>query len=355
MGEAKSGVFLVNEIQKREQGKERPMAKLGISAKEARVDIHSGMSGDDLRKKYGLSPKGLESFLTQLRDRGLIAQDQFDRLTSSIDITVTARQIKPKIRINAQEAVGDIRGGMSDEELTHKYGLDEKRLQRLFTKLVRGGFIEQKELDRRTPSATAPPTRLISAVRSSGGKTKESRKVQTQKLEDTRVTSTAATPEPESASQIEDDAEVEAAKPSVQKADHPRAKGTYFFWLLGALIGGVIVGSIFFIAGHASSIESGLLYGLILSVAWILGSDTKGEQNYKRLNVFIIIAFGAPLFYLLTTGNWWIGPKPKVGGRPMDLGESFVTIILVYVMMFVLGACSLGLAQLWNMLRQKKV
>ena len=145
----------------------------------------------------------------------------------------------------------------------------------------------------------------------------------------------------------------EQAKQSVQKSDQPRSKGTYFFWLIGALIGGVIVGSIFFVAGRASSFGGGLLYGFILSVAWILGSDTKGEQNYKRLNVFIIIAFAAPLVYLLTTGKWWIGPEPK--GRPMDLGESFVGIILVYVMMFVLGACSLGLAHLWNILRQKKV
>lgn len=68
----------------------------------------------------------------------------------------------------------------------------------------------------------------------------------------------------------------EQAKQSVQKYDQPRAKGTYFFWLLGALIGGVIVGSIFFVVGRASSFGGGLLYGLILSVAWILGSDTKG-------------------------------------------------------------------------------
>ncbi len=39
----------------------------------------------------------------------------------------------------------------------------------------------------------------------------------------------------------------------------------------------------------------------------------------------------------------------------MDLGESFVSIILVYVMMCVLGGHSLGLAHLWNILRQKKV
>ncbi|MDZ7413365.1 MAG: hypothetical protein ONB15_07500 [candidate division KSB1 bacterium] len=140
---------------------------------------------------------------------------------------------------------------------------------------------------------------------------------------------------------------------SVQKPDQPRAKGTYFFWLLGALIGGGIIGSIYFVAGMASSFGGGLLYGLILSVAWILGSDTKGKQDYKRLNVFIMIAFAAPIVYLLTTGKWWIGPEPK--GRPMDFGEGFVSIILVYGMMFILAGCSLGLAHLWNMLRRKKV
>jgi len=145
----------------------------------------------------------------------------------------------------------------------------------------------------------------------------------------------------------------EQPKQSVQAPDQSRAKGTYFFWLLGALIGGVIVGSIFYVIGRASSFESALLYGLLLSLAWILGSDTKGQQNYKRLNVFVIIVFASPLVYLLTTGKWWIGPKGS-GGRPMDLGESFVSIVLVYVMMIVLGACSLGFAYLWNKLRQKK-
>jgi formylglycine-generating enzyme required for sulfatase activity len=143
----------------------------------------------------------------------------------------------------------------------------------------------------------------------------------------------------------------EVPKQSLQGSDPSRAKGTYLFWLLGALIGGVIVGSIEFGVGRASSFEGALLYGFLLSLAWILGSNLKGEQNYGRLNIFVIMVFIAPIVYLLTTGKWWIGPEPK--GRAMNLGESFISIVLVYLMMFVLGACSLGFAHLWNIIRPR--
>jgi hypothetical protein len=54
-----------------------------------------------------------------------------------------------KAIVNAQEAVRDIRSGMSDEALMDKYAISRKGLESLFRKLVAAGEIGQSDLDRR--------------------------------------------------------------------------------------------------------------------------------------------------------------------------------------------------------------
>ncbi len=49
-------------------------------------------------------------------------------------------------KINAREAVADIRSGMNDTGLMNKYGLSSDGLQRLFNKLVNTGFIDLGEI-----------------------------------------------------------------------------------------------------------------------------------------------------------------------------------------------------------------
>lgn len=57
----------------------------------------------------------------------------------------------PKRKINAKQLVEDIRGGMGDSALRHKYGLSEKGLQSLYGKLLDKGLVRKSELVRDRP------------------------------------------------------------------------------------------------------------------------------------------------------------------------------------------------------------
>ena len=56
-----------------------------------------------------------------------------------------------RIRISAKEVVKDIREGLTDDQLTAKYGISPPQLQSLFAQVVDRGMITQSELDARKP------------------------------------------------------------------------------------------------------------------------------------------------------------------------------------------------------------
>jgi hypothetical protein len=56
---------------------------------------------------------------------------------------------KDKMVISAQEVLQDIRSGMDDEGFMLKYGLSFRQLQRLFRKMILGGYITPQELAQR--------------------------------------------------------------------------------------------------------------------------------------------------------------------------------------------------------------
>jgi hypothetical protein len=56
---------------------------------------------------------------------------------------------KDKMVISAQEVLEDIRSGMDDEGFMLKYGLSFRQLQRLFRKMILGGYITPQELAQR--------------------------------------------------------------------------------------------------------------------------------------------------------------------------------------------------------------
>jgi hypothetical protein len=56
---------------------------------------------------------------------------------------------KDKMVISAQEVLEDIRSGMDDEGFMVKYGLSFRQLQRLFRKMILGGYITPQELAQR--------------------------------------------------------------------------------------------------------------------------------------------------------------------------------------------------------------
>ncbi len=56
---------------------------------------------------------------------------------------------KPKLIINARQVLEDLRSGADDETLMVKYNLNFRQLQRLFRKMILGGFTTPMELAQR--------------------------------------------------------------------------------------------------------------------------------------------------------------------------------------------------------------
>ena len=54
-----------------------------------------------------------------------------------------------RIVVSAHDVVRDLRSGMDDEALMIKYRLSFRQLQRLFRKIITGGFIAPMELAQR--------------------------------------------------------------------------------------------------------------------------------------------------------------------------------------------------------------
>jgi hypothetical protein len=54
-----------------------------------------------------------------------------------------------KRTIKAKELIKDIRGGMSDFELTKKYGLTEQEFDRVINFLVDAGLVTKRQLEER--------------------------------------------------------------------------------------------------------------------------------------------------------------------------------------------------------------
>ncbi len=133
------------------------MDKPKVSAKEVLDDIQAGKSNAELMHKYSLSPAGLESLATKLLSEGLIKLSMYDRLVVPSATTVVDDPGKPKIKIDPREVVQDFRSGMDDESIKEKYGLNDRRLHRLFSKLIDAGVLTADELDQRRMTATPEP------------------------------------------------------------------------------------------------------------------------------------------------------------------------------------------------------
>ncbi len=133
------------------------MEKAKVSTKEVLADVRGGVTNDELMEKYGLSPKGLHSLATKLLNKGLITRSEFDGLVGSLVTTIVADPGKPKIRIDPQQVVQDIRSVQDDESIKSKYGLDGRGMHRLFTKLLDSGVMTRDELYQRNGTVAAEP------------------------------------------------------------------------------------------------------------------------------------------------------------------------------------------------------
>ena len=84
-----------------------------------------------------------------------------------IQIRPTKSSRRIKRRIDAKEALADIRCGMTDRALMKKYVISASGLQSLFDKLLEAGLIEQLEVDERASLSERTVEIAISEVRES--------------------------------------------------------------------------------------------------------------------------------------------------------------------------------------------
>ncbi len=126
-----------------------------VSMKEAADLVRSGATDIELMAKYGISAHGLEKLLSKLVAAGQLTEKELDfrgqlsQLSDYVDLCELRPKNVKKTRINASEALQDLRGGASDLELMEKFKISGKGLESLFSKLVEAGEISQYELERR--------------------------------------------------------------------------------------------------------------------------------------------------------------------------------------------------------------
>lgn len=138
------------------------MGKRQIRIREALADVRSGMTDAELMDKYRLAAKGLQSLFAKLIDGGLITLEELERrmpgfmgsallATEREQDTWKIRRRKPKTGqvVGAREAISDVKAGMSDSDLMHKYKLTSRGLQDLFDQLIAAELVTRAELEQR--------------------------------------------------------------------------------------------------------------------------------------------------------------------------------------------------------------
>ena len=68
---------------------------------------------------------------------------------------------KPKLQISANKVLIDFRAGLTDEEFMTKYNLTYRQLQRLFRKMIQGGFVSPMEMAQRLCVTKSQVTEVI--------------------------------------------------------------------------------------------------------------------------------------------------------------------------------------------------
>ncbi len=130
------------------------MSKLIIDAKQALIDIRSGVNEKDLMHKYNLSAKGLVSLFKKLIAVGAITQNELSERMPSLGGASENLINYPNERqgyreIKAVEAVKDIKSGMSDAEIMAKYMISANGLHKLIEQIIANGLLKQDDLDDR--------------------------------------------------------------------------------------------------------------------------------------------------------------------------------------------------------------
>jgi anti-anti-sigma regulatory factor len=122
-----------------------------VSARELLGDLANNLSDQDLMKKHGLSPKGLNSLYKKLLRKGLITRRALARRMgiATREISVMLGTKPKKHTVDASDVMKDLANEMTNGELMRKYKLSPVGLQSLFRKLHNKGLISKATLLRR--------------------------------------------------------------------------------------------------------------------------------------------------------------------------------------------------------------
>ena len=126
---------------------------LSISTKQVLEDIERNLSNQDLMDKYGLSFQGLASLFKKLLNKGLITRRYLEERSAQenrpIEIDLDEDDFLKTI-VPALDVLRDIADDMPDEMLMEKYGLSEKGLNSMWTKLSDSKLISEETLRKRS-------------------------------------------------------------------------------------------------------------------------------------------------------------------------------------------------------------
>jgi uncharacterized OB-fold protein len=167
------------------------MDKKGIKGSEILYDILVGLPNRDLMEKYDLSPTGLQTVLKRLLKSGSLKQSEVDARLQSLERSGTAPSSCPKCGTyqsgvdercascghvfaesvkseSEQQAepmprggkdglkdllegaiLGDIRAGLTDEELMDKYPISRQTILNLLSKFLWEGLLTHEDLEKR--------------------------------------------------------------------------------------------------------------------------------------------------------------------------------------------------------------
>lgn len=145
------------------------MAKQSISAKTVLKDLRSGMSDADIREKYGLSEKGLQSLFKKLVEASVISEKELSSRPSipedpTIVVEVEPDEPQPKSQVAdtaqniapslAEAVLEDINSGMHEMEILRKRELTPSQLKSILQDLRASGRIPEEEASKTTPGRT---------------------------------------------------------------------------------------------------------------------------------------------------------------------------------------------------------
>jgi hypothetical protein len=119
------------------------MSKPKIDAKQVLEDLKAGFDDTYLMEKYNLSAKGLQSLFQKLVAGGLVDRWLLEggRLKPGAGTSPGEREV------SAKEVLKDLRSGMTQDAMMHKYRLSAQGLANLFEQLVEAGLMAESELD----------------------------------------------------------------------------------------------------------------------------------------------------------------------------------------------------------------